>query len=199
MSEENLTTLMRSFNEMLQQKKSHLSLLCSLKECENKEELVGDLQQGVHSLEHDIKCLASELDGRNLVKSKKGDEFQFPTIAVNDEDALDLTLLKQLIGPNFNGEDPLKFKSQYQALCHYSKTTPLSIRQINQIFTLMLKGAPLQYYTSLDPNLALKEKIRNLLTVFSYRSSVGDRLRELEQFERKPYEPFDSVYLRLSA
>ena len=63
----------------------------------------------------------------------------------------------------------------------------------------MLKGAPLQYYTSIDPNYPLKEKIRNLLTVFSYCSSVGDRLRELEQFERKPYEPLDSVYLRLSA
>ena len=50
LSEENLTTLMRSFNEMLQQKKSHLSLIYNLKECENKEELVGDLEQGVHSL-----------------------------------------------------------------------------------------------------------------------------------------------------
>ena len=154
-----------------------------------------------HSLTgNDIKCLSSELDGRKLVKSKKGDEFQFPAISEHDDDdTLDLTMLKQLIGANFNSEDPLTFKSQYQALCHYSKTTPLNVRQLDQIFTLMLKGAPLQYYTSLHPTLPLKEKIRNLLTVFSYRSSVGDRIRELEQFERKPYEPLDSVYLRLSA
>ena len=37
------------------------------------------------------------------------------------------------------------------------------------------------------------------MTVYSYRSSVGDRLRDLESFERKPFEALDSVYLRLSA
>ena len=82
------------------------------------------LQVGMHSLENDIKCLKLELDGRKSVKSKKCDEFIFPTISNHEDDTLDLTLLKQLIGPNFNGEDKLMFKSQYNALVHYSKSTP---------------------------------------------------------------------------
>ena len=199
LSEENLRTLIKSFSETLRQRKSHLNLIYNLKDCQNKEQLVEELQVGMHSLEHDIKCLKSELDGRKSVKSKKCDEFIFPTITNHDDDTLDLTLLKQLIGPNFNGEDKLMFKSQYNALVHYSKSTPLNVRQLNQIFTIMLKGQALQYYTSLEPSLPLKVKIRNLLTVFSYRSSVADRLRDLENFERKPFEALDSVYLRLSS
>ena len=199
LSEENLRTLTRSFSETLRQRKSHLNLLFNLKDCQNKDQLVEELQEGIHSLEHDIKCLGSELEGRKLVKSRKSDEFIFPTVTDNDNENLDLTLLKQLIGPNFDGENKLMFKSQYDALVHYSKSTPLNVRQLNQIFTLMLKGQALQYYTSLDPSLPLKTKIKNLLTVYSYRSSIGDRLRDLECFERKPFEALDSVYLRLSS
>ena len=199
LSEENLRTLLRSFSEVLRQRKSHLNLVYNLKDFENKDTLVEELRQGIDSLEHDIRCLTSEIEGRHLIKSKKKDEFIFPVIADTDDDTIDLTLLKQLIGPNFDSEDPLQFKSQYVALCHYSKGTPLNERQINQIFCVMLKGEPLRYYTSLHPDLPLKIKIKNLLTVYSYRSSVSDKLRELHEFARRPYEPLDSVFLRLSA
>ena len=199
LSEENLRTLMKSFSETLRERKSHMNLLYNLKDCNNKDTLVEELQGGIQSLNHDIKCLASELEGRKVVKSKKCDEFIFPTISDTDDDTLDLTLLKQLIGSNFNGEDKLMFKSQYNALVHYSQTVPLNVRQLNQIFMLMLKGSALQYYTSLDPNLPIKTKIRNLLTVYSYRASIADRLRDLQSFERKAFEALDSVYLRLSA
>lgn len=63
----------------------------------------------------------------------------------------------------------------------------------------MLKGEPLRYYTSLHRDLPLKTKIKNLLTFYSYRSSISDKLRELDEFVRKPYEPLDSVFLRLGA
>ena len=200
LSEENLLTLKKSFSETLRQRKSHMNLLMNLKDCPNKENLIEEIQAGVQSLEHDLRCLTSELDNRKSVKSKKCDEFIFPTItSTSEDDTLDLTLLKQLIGTHFNSDDKLTFKSQCNALVHYSKSTPLNERQINQIFTIMLKGHALQYYTSLDPSLPLRVKIRNLLTVYSYRSSIGDRLNELESFERKPFEAMDSVYLRLSA
>ena len=200
LSEENLLILKRSFSETLRQRKGHIKLLINLKDCLNNENLIEEIQAAVQSLEHDVRCLTAELENRKSVKSKKCDEFIFPTItSTAEDDALDLTLLKQLIGSHFNSDDKLTFKSQYNALVHYSKSTPLNERQINQIFTIMLKGHALQYYTSLDPNLPLRIKIRNLLTVYSYRSSIGDRLHELESFKRKPFEAMDSVYLRLSA
>ena len=80
LSEENLRTLVRSFSETLRQRKSHLSLLYNLKDCENRDELVEELRGGIQSLEHDVKCLRSELETRKMVKSKKTDEFEFPTI-----------------------------------------------------------------------------------------------------------------------
>ena len=197
LSEENLRTLVKSFSESLHHRRAHLSLLYNLKDIENKDQLVQDIQNGIQSLEHDVKCLNSELEGRKIIKNTKHDEFIFPKISENDDDTLDLTLLKQLIGNHFNCDDKLTFKSQYNALVHYSKSVALNSKQINQIFTIMLKGPSLEYYTSLDPDLPLKVKIRNLLTVYSYRSSVGDRLHDLETFSRRPFEALDSVYLRL--
>ena len=68
--------------------------------------LIGVLQQGIRSLEYDIKCLSSELDGRKLVNSKKGDEFLFPAVCeYDDDDTLDLTMLKQQIWTKFDSED----------------------------------------------------------------------------------------------
>ena len=198
LSEENLLILKRSFSETLRQRKSHLNLLINLKDCPNKENLIEEIQAAVQSLEHDVRCLTAELENRKLVKSKKCDEFIFqPITSKAEDDSLDLTLLKQLIGSHFNSDDKLTFKYQYNARVHYSKSTPLNERRINQIFTIMLKGHVLQYYTSLDPNLPIRVKIRNLLTVYSYRRSIGDRLHELESFERKPFEAMDSVHLRL--
>ena len=51
LSEESLRTLVRSFTETLQQKRSHLDLLYNLKDIENKDGLVQDIQNGIQSLE----------------------------------------------------------------------------------------------------------------------------------------------------
>ena len=78
LSEENLRTLVKSFSESLHHRRAHLSLLYNLKDIENKDQLVQDIHNGIQSLEHDVKCLNSELEGRKIIKNTKHDEFIFP-------------------------------------------------------------------------------------------------------------------------
>ena len=103
------------------------------------------------------------------------------------------------MGPSFDDSDKLKFLEQYLSVVHYSRSHPLSNRQLQQIFHLKLKGKALLFFSSLSPALPLKEKIRKLLTVFAYRQHGTDRLVELEEFSRQKQERLDSVYLRLTS
>ena len=67
MSEENLRILKRSFLETLRQRKSHLSLLMNIKDCPNKESMIEEIESGIQSLEHDLRCLSSEIDSRKHI------------------------------------------------------------------------------------------------------------------------------------
>ena len=63
LSDECLNTILRSFTEALQQKRSHLNLIENL-DCDNKDELIGQTQEGIETLNHDIRCVSAELSSR---------------------------------------------------------------------------------------------------------------------------------------
>ena len=198
LSDDNLNTILRSFTENLQQKKSHLNLLEKI-DCENKTELIDQTQEGLETLNHDIRCISAELASRKSSINRRGDDWMFPIMDEGGNETLDLKVVTELVGPSFDEGDKLKFLEQYLSVVHYSKTNPLSNRQLQQIFHLKLKGRALLFFSSLPPTLPLKEKIRKLLTVFAYRQHGTDRLLELEEFKREKYERLDSVYLRLTS
>ena len=198
LSDDNLNTILRSFTESLQQKKSHLNLLEKI-DCENKRELMDQTQEGLDTLNHDIRCISAELASRKSSKDRRGDDWLFPIMDEGGNESLDLKVVTELVGPSFDEGDKLKFLEQYLSIVHYSKTNPLSTRQLQQIFHLKLKGRALLFFSSLSPALPLKEKIRKLLTVFAYRQHGSDRLLELEEFKREKHERLDSVCLRLTS
>ena len=198
LSDDNLNTILRSFTESLEQKKSHLNLLEKV-QCDNKSELIDQTTESLETLGHDIRCISQELTNRRSSKDSRGDDFPFPLIQEQENDSLDLKIVTELVGPSFDDGDKLKFLEQYLSVVHYSRSHPLSNRQLQQIFHLKLKGKALIFFSSLSPALPLKEKIRKLLTVFAYRQHGTDRLVELEEFCRQKHERLDSVYLRLTS
>ena len=198
MTDDSLSLLQRSYGETLQSKKFHLQLLDNI-ECENKSKLISELESSMQHAEHDLRCVTNEIRLRLTVKDERIDEFSYPTIIEDSGGELDLTIFNSLIGDCFDSTDPIRFNSQYQSLVQYSRCNPLDERKLLQLFSLKLKGDALLYFTSLDSGLPLKEKIRCLLVVFSFRRSIGDKLLELEQFKRKEYEKLDSCYLRLAS
>ena len=198
LSDDNLSTILRSFTESLQQKKSHLNLLEKI-ECENKNDLIDQTQEALDTLNHDIRCISAELSSRKSSKHSRGDDWPFPTYNEDESESLDLKVVTELVGPSFDEGDKLKFLEQYLSVVHYSRSNPLSSRQLQQIFHLKLKGRALLFFSSLPATLPLKEKVRKLLTVFAYRQHGSDRLVELEEFKREKHERLDSVYLRLTS
>ena len=193
LSDDNLNTILRSFNESLEQKKSHINLLQKI-ECSNKSELIDQTTESLETLSHDVRCVSAELSNRKSSKDGRGDDWLFPQIQDQENDSLDLKIVTELVGPSFDEGDKLKFLEQYLSVVHYSRSHPLSNRQLQQIFHLKLKGKALLFFSSLPPALPLKERIRKLLTVFAYRQRRTDRLLELEEFCRQKHERLDSVY-----
>ena len=198
LSDECLNTILRSFTEALQQKRSHLNLIENL-DCDNKDELIGQTQEGIETLNHDIRCVSAEITSRKTSKDHQGDIWLFPVLDEDESHPLDLKIVTELVGPSFDELDKLKFLEQYLSIVHYSRSNPLSTRQLQQIFHLKLKGRALLFFSSLSTNLHLKDRIRKLLTVFAYRQHGTDRLIELEDFKRERHERLDSVYLRLTS
>ena len=198
LSDENLNTILRSFTEALQQKKLHLNLLDKIT-CEDKDELINQTRENMDTLNHDIRCISAEISSRKT--SKNSDDWLFPVVHDQDDEdqPLDLKIITELVGPSFDELDKLKFLEQYLSIVHYSRTHPISGRQLQQIFHLKLKGKALLFFSSLPASLPLKDRIRKLLTVFAYRHHGSDRLIELEEFSRQRNERLDSVYLRLTS
>ena len=77
LSDECLNTILRSFTEALYQKRTHLNLIENLV-CENKDELIGQTQEGIETLNHDIRCVSSELASPKTSKAEQGDDWLFP-------------------------------------------------------------------------------------------------------------------------
>ena len=198
MTDDSLSLLQRSYGETLQSKNFHLQLLNNI-ECENKSKLISELESSIQHAEHDLRCVTNEIRLQRTVKDERIDEFSYPTIIEDSGGELDLTIFNSLIGDCFDSTDPIRFNSQYQSLVQYSRCNPLDERKLLQLFSLKLKGDALLYFTSFYSSLPLKEKIKCLLVVFSFRRSIGDKLLELEQFKRKEYEKLDSCYLRLAS
>ena len=123
----------------------------------------------------------------------------FPVLDEDENQLLDLKIVTELVGPSFDELDKLKFLEQYLSIVHYSRSNPLSSRQLQQVFHLKLKGRALLFFTSLPMNLHFKDRIWKLLTVSAYRQHGTDRLFELEDFKRERHERLDSVYLRLTS
>ena len=134
LSDECLNTILRSFNEALQQKRSHLNLIENL-DCDNKDELIGQTQEGIETLNDDIRCVYSELSSRKTSKDHQGGVWFFPVLD-EDESHPDLKIVTELEGPSFDELDKQKFQEQYLSIVHYSRSNPLSTRELQQIFNL---------------------------------------------------------------
>ena len=198
LSDENLNTILRSYSETQLQRRENLNLLSKI-DLENKSELLQQAQDGLQTLNHEMTLITNELTNRRNTKSGQNEIWAFPDMSGNDDLPLDLKVFSELIGNSFDEQDKLKFLEQYLSVVHYSKTHPLSPKQLLQVFHLKLKGKTLLFFSSLPQSITLKEKIRKLLTVFAYLHDETDRLAELENFKRESMERLDSVFLRLSS
>ena len=68
LSDENLNTILRSYSETLSQKRVHIDLLKKI-ECENKEELIEQSNEGMETLNHELRCITAELANRKMTKN----------------------------------------------------------------------------------------------------------------------------------
>ena len=160
LTEENLNTILRSFSETLSQRRENLNLLNKI-DLENKSELIQQAHDGLQTLNHEMTLITNELSNRKKTKIGQGDIWPFPDMSGNEDSPLDLKVFSELIGISFDEHDKLKFLEQYLSVVHYSKTHPISPRQLLQVFHLKLKGKALLFF-HLYPNLLpLRKKLEN--------------------------------------